>query len=458
MLAKLKLFRAVSVSTSVAENVSKQQRSAEINAQLEALNRVQAVIRFGLDGTILDANANFLKVMGYTHDETVGRHHSMFVDRDYAQSPAYREFWQQLMRGEFVSGEFRRIAKNGEPVWLQASYNPVFDQNGQLLYVIKFATDVTREKLINLNYRGQIEAIQRVQGVIEFDLQGNILTANDNFLQLMGYGLSEILGKHHSMFVDPDEAASPAYKAFWQALREGRPDARVFKRLGKNGKLVWIQASYNPIFDADGRPFKVVKFASDLTAIIGQTQTSQSTAESVASATEELSCSIAEIGRNMELSSQATEQIMNSTEASGREASDLVESMKSMQRIIELIREIAGRVKLLALNATIEAARAGEAGKGFAVVAQEVRTLSDQTAKATHEIGEEIASVHAISNRVADRVQSTVSGVTQVSQYVNSVAAAMQEQTAATREISDHANRMVNAVKAILAATTKTAA
>lgn len=437
------------------ETAERLELDAGLQGQIDAINRVQAVIHFGLDGTIIDANKNFLRTMGYTLEEIKGRHHSIFVDRDYAKSPAYAEFWNKLRNGEHQQDEFRRITKDGSDVWLHASYNPIYDQNCNLIEIVKFATDVTAEKLRNLDYQGQIEAVHRVQGVIEFNLEGTILSANQNFLSLMGYSLDEIKGHHHSMFVEPGEERSAAYREFWQNLRAGHPDSRVFKRFGKGGNQVWIQASYTPILDLSGRPIKVVKFASDLTGIITQTEMTQKTAESVATATEELSSSIAEISRNMAMSRDATNQIMTTSTASGAEASRLVESMNSMQRIVNLIHDIAGRVKLLALNATIEAARAGEAGKGFAVVANEVKSLSDQTAKATNEIGQEIASVQTISSKVAESIHQTLDGVTLVSEYVSSVAVAMEEQTAVTREISEHSTAMVTAVESILDKTRK---
>jgi methyl-accepting chemotaxis protein len=421
-----------------------------LRGEINAINRVQAVIHFDLSGNVIEANQNFLQAMGYTLGEIQGRHHSMFVDPAYARSSEYEDFWRKLRSGEFVSAEFKRIAKGGREVWLQASYNPIFDHTGKLSKVVKFATDITAQKLAYIDTKGQIEAIHRTQGVIEFDLHGKILNANANFLNLMGYTLEEVRGKHHSIFVAPGSENTPAYLQFWENLRAGHPDARVFERFGKNGRRVWIQASYNPILDQDGRPTKVVKFASDLTNIIDQTELTRLTAEQVATATEEMSSSIGEISRNMDLSREATSQIAKISTESGTAAAHLTESMKSMEKIVRLIREIAGRVNLLALNATIEAARAGEAGRGFAVVASEVKSLSDQAAKATNEIGREIAEVQLVSGKVASTIEDTVKAVNKVGEYVGSVATAMEQQTAVTKEIARHSNQMVSAVSAIL--------
>ena len=232
---------------------------------VEAITRSQAVISFTTKGEILSANPNFLNAMGYHEDEVVGKHHRIFVDSDYAQSPEYVEFWNKLASGDVHSGEFRRINKQGEEVWIQATYNPVFDANGNVEYVIKFASDITAQKHKNADYEGQITAINKSQAVIEFDLEGIILNANENFLAAMGYSLGEIKGQHHSMFVDPAYKLSNEYTAFWQSLRSGEHSEGEYKRIAKGGNEIWIRASYNPILDSSGKPFKVVKFATDVT-------------------------------------------------------------------------------------------------------------------------------------------------------------------------------------------------
>ncbi len=237
----------------------------DLSAVYQALNRVQAIIEFELDGTVITANDNFLRMFGYELDEVVGKHHRIFCDLAYAQSPEYREFWRRLGRGEYDSAEFKRLTKNGEEVWLQASYNPVFDKDGKPVRVVKFATDVTASKLQTAEYEGKIQAINRSQAVIEFALDGTVITANDNFLDIFGYGLDEVVGKHHRIFCEPGYAETPQYRQFWQTLGRGEYDAGEFKRIRKDGTDVWLQASYNPIFDMEGKPLKVVKFASDIT-------------------------------------------------------------------------------------------------------------------------------------------------------------------------------------------------
>ena len=239
--------------------------SADLLAIYQALDRVQAIIEFDLDGTVVSANQNFLDLFGYDLDEVVGKHHSIFCDPEYAKSDEYAEFWQKLGRGEFHEAEFKRLAKGGEELWLRASYNPVLDKDGKPVKVMKFATDVTATKLQNAEFEGKIQAIDRAQAVIEFDLDGTVITANENFLAIFGYGLDEVVGKHHRIFCEPGYAESPAYAEFWQKLSRGEYESDEFKRLAKDGTELWLQASYNPIFDADGRPLKVVKFASDIT-------------------------------------------------------------------------------------------------------------------------------------------------------------------------------------------------
>ncbi len=228
----------------------------------EAISKAQALIEFNLDGTIITANDNFLNAMGYTLEEVQGQHHRMFVEESFRASVEYRQFWEALNRGEFQTGEYKRIGKGGKEVWIQASYNPIIDLNGKPFKVVKLATEVTGQKLKNADFQGQIEAVGKAQAVIEFNLDGTIITANDNFLSVMGYTLEEIQGQHHRMFVEESFRASVEYRQFWEALGRGEYQAAEYKRVGKE---VWIQASYNPILDLNGKPFKVVKYAVDVT-------------------------------------------------------------------------------------------------------------------------------------------------------------------------------------------------
>ncbi len=240
--------------------------TANAKGQIEAISKAQAVIEFALDGHVVTANENFMKMMGYNLTEIKGQHHSMFVDPAYRGTSEYRMFWEKLGRGEYDAGQYKRIRKGGQEVWLQASYNPILNEKGKPIKVVKYATDITEQKLANANFEGQIGSINREQAVVEFGIDGKVLTANANFLKTMGYTLEEIRGQHHSMFVDGAFRQSPDYRAFWDRLERGQYNAGEFKRITKGGREVWMQASYNPVLDLNGKPWKVVKYATDITA------------------------------------------------------------------------------------------------------------------------------------------------------------------------------------------------
>lgn len=238
----------------------------ELRAVSDALHRVQAVIEFDLKGKVLHANDNFLKAMGYTLEDIRGQHHRIFCDPAYAASAEYKKFWENLGKGVLDRGEYKRIGGDGREVWINASYNPVFDENGKPYKVIKFATDVTANRQQKAEFEGKVNAIDKAQAMIEFDLGGHVISANDNFLKAMGYELEEIQGHHHRLFCEDSYTASQAYADFWAKLNRGEFDAGRYKRLGKGGRVIWIQATYNPIYDGNGRLSKVVKFATDVTA------------------------------------------------------------------------------------------------------------------------------------------------------------------------------------------------
>lgn len=238
----------------------------ELSAVNAALHRVQAVIEFDLQGNILHANDNFLATLGYTLEEVRGKHHRIFCDPDYARTEAYRQFWERLGRGEYDRGEYRRFGRGGREIWINASYNPVIGDDGRPYKVIKFATDITAVKQQHAEYEGRLRAIDKAQAVIEFDTGGIVLHANQNFLDTLGYRLEEILGKHHRLFCEEAYAGSPDYREFWAKLNRGEFDSGRYKRIAKGGRVVWIQATYNPIFDVNGRLYKVIKFANDVSA------------------------------------------------------------------------------------------------------------------------------------------------------------------------------------------------
>ena len=420
--------------------------------QIVAIGRAQAVIAFEMDGTIVTANENFLRAMGYTLTEIQGKHHSMFVEQAMRDSAAYREFWAKLNRGENQSAEYKRIGKGGREVWILASYNPVLNEKGKPFRVVKFATDVTSQKLSTVDLAGQISAIGKSQAVIEFNMDGTIIGANQNFLKTVGYALGEIQGKHHSMFVDPSERDGAGYREFWAALNRGEYQAAEYKRIGKGGKEVWIQASYNPILDLNGKPFKVVKYATDTTAQVlvrmGNERV-RGMMETVAAGAEELNASVREISEAMTKSRDTAATAVGRVEAADAQAKRLNEAAQAMSGIVELIGNITGQINLLALNATIESARAGEAGRGFAVVASEVKNLATQAKQATDKIGQEIGNLNGISGDVVSALDSIKQAIQGVSEYVTATAAAVEEQSTVTSEMSSSMQRAAAEAKAI---------
>ncbi len=451
---------------------------------INAIDRVMAVIEFKPDGTIITANANFSSAMGYALDEIAGRHHRMFADAAYAATEDYRRLWERLNRGEYVAGEFKRLAKGSREIWLQASYNPIMDASGRVTRVVKFATDITAQKYAAMDATGQLEAIHRSQAVIEFNLDGTIVTANPNFCNAIGYALPDIKGKHHRMFVDPAYGASSDYTRFWESLRRGEFQAGEFQRVANGGKTVWIQATYNPIRNSDGVPVKVVKYATDITAVvekrlrnaklsveierdlsaIGENVVSVSrqandvassatqasdTIHGVAAAAEELNASINEISASVSASRNSAEEAYRLTQTADASTVALTKTAEQMSGIVELIDDIASQINLLALNATIESARAGEAGRGFAVVAAEVKQLAAQVSSATKTISTEIHGVQSVSADVVSSLKSIQNSVTTITQSIGSVAAAVQQQSAATSEISSTMQHAASAVTAI---------
>jgi len=412
--------------------------------KIVAINRAQAVIEFEMDGTIITANKNFLDALGYTLAEIQGRHHNIFVESATRDSADYRNFWADLNRGEYQAAEYKRIGKGGKEVWILATYNPILDEAGKPFKVVKFATDVTEQKMITADSNGQVQAIRKSQAVIEFKMDGIVTFANQNFLDVLGYTFAEIKGKHHRMFVDPAEQTKPEYSAFWASLNCGEYQAAEYKRIGKGGKEVWIQASYNPILDLNGKPFKVVKYATDVTAqaiVRIKTDRARGFIESVAAGSEEMSASIREISQTMVKSKETAAMAVNQVESADMQAQKLNSAAQSMSGIVELISNITSQINLLALNATIESARAGEAGRGFAVVASEVKNLANQAKQATDRITSEIQALNGISGEVVCALNVIKTAIESVNEFVASTAAAVEEQSTVTSDMSSNMQR-----------------
>ncbi|MBP1862092.1 methyl-accepting chemotaxis protein [Rhizobium herbae] len=499
---------------------------ADAKAVLEAMRKSQAIIELELDGTIITANENFCQALGYQLSEIAGQHHRLFVDPAEAATADYREFWAKLARGEFDRRQYKRIGKGGKEVWIEASYNPVF-RGGKPYKVVKFATDITEQKLKSAEDAGKLDAISRAQAVIEFTPKGDILTANENFLDTLGYQLSEVQGKHHSMFCEPGFTNSEEYRRFWTRLAGGEFIADEFMRVGKGGKKAYIQASYNPIFDMNGKVFKVVKFATDVTTRVGnvdqlarslkalsegdltqtlatpflpsleklredfneassklrttlqtitqnagaiaassqqiqsasndlskRTEQQAASVEETAAALEEITTTVADSSQRAQEAGQLVRKTKENAEHSGNIVGQAVEAMGKIEKsageianIIGVIDEIAFQTNLLALNAGVEAARAGDAGKGFAVVAQEVRELAQRSAKAAKEIKELIktSNEHVKSGvvLVGDTGKALLQIVTQVVQVdgnVGAIVEASKEQATGLKEINTAVN------------------
>ena len=454
------------------------------HAVYHALDKSQAIIQFAPDGTILGANENFLATVGYSLSDIKGQHHRMFVEPSLASSPEYTKFWDSLRHGEFQQAEYKRIGKGGREIWIQATYNPLFDRRGKVYRVVKFATDVTARKLVDANVSGQLDAIGRSQAIIEFQLDGTILDANENFLNAVGYRLDEIKGQPHRMFVDPADANAPEYQQFWDSLRRGEYQQAEYKRIAKGGKEIYIQASYNPIFDMNGKPFKVVKYAADVTrqamarvrssqattivnekldqigsAVESATRQSAAAAEAsssaaetvqqVAAGAEELDSSVQEIARSMAISTKQVSTAITQVSSADDAVKKLSQTALDMGSIVGLIQDIASQINLLALNATIESARAGEAGKGFAVVANEVKSLANQVAGATGRISSEIDGMQTVSKTVVVALSTISEAVSAVESSVTGVASAVEEQAAVTREIAQNMQHATTAVSEI---------
>ncbi|HEY9279087.1 MAG TPA: methyl-accepting chemotaxis protein [Eoetvoesiella sp.] len=400
---------------------------ADLYGQLAAIHKAQAVVEFDLQGQVLTANQNFLDTFGYTLEEVRGRHHRMFVDPDESGSRDYALFWKKLAAGAYDVGRYKRITRSGQEVWLQASYNPIVDQKGRLFKVVKYATDITGQERRNADLEGQLAAISKVQAVIEFELDGTIINANGLFLEALGYALDEIVGRHHSMFVLPEERSGTEYSKFWRKLASGEYDSGQYLRVGKGGRHVWVEASYNPIFDAAGKPFKVVKYATDITRRFTAAQTLGSAVdgmkENAQRATEinvlaRKACDVAEKGGQMV---QSVVQTMGT----------ITESSRKISEIIGVMDGIAFQTNILALNAAVEAARAGTHGRGFAVVATEVRTLAQSSATAAKEI--------------KDLIFTSVAQIEKGATLAQSAGATMNDIVASSRHVTDIMAEVVDA-------------
>lgn len=357
---------------------------------LEAISRSMASIEFDLNGIVLSGNDNFYKTMRYRPEQVIGKEHRMFCLPEYARSNEYSQLWSRLRSGEFVSATFQRVAGDGSTVWLEASYNPIRDASGKVVKIVKYAMDVTEKLRAESETRNKLQAIDRAMAMIEFDLQGRIIAANDNLLRLLGYSRQELLGKNHNLLCPSELISSSEYQDFWRRLNKGEFFSGQFKRVSKQGQTLWLEATYNPVYDAFGKLSKIVKFASDVTERIEKhEQDSHSAAQAYHISVQ--TQKVAEHGSQViQQAAGEMRQISRNIEDSSRIIGQLGERSEQITAIVNTIRSIADQTNLLALNAAIEAARAGDQGRGFAVVADEVRQLAGRTSRSTQEISEMI--------------------------------------------------------------------
>jgi methyl-accepting chemotaxis protein len=378
----------------------------EKNSILNALNLSMAVIEFSPTGEIITANDKFLNIMGYSLNEIVGKKHSILCDKLYANSADYKKFWNKLEAGEYISDKFKRINANQKEIWLEASYNPIFDNNNKVVKVIKFANDITKYVEEKIEDKSKLDALNSSMAVIEFTPEGIILNANNNFLSTTGYTLTEIVGKHHNIFCEKAYSLTPEYKKFWQDLKKGQFFNGQFKRLNKQGNDIWLEATYNPIRDENGNVFKIVKFASDTTQLVNQLDAQKKSAElafSISNKNKETAqISVTTIN---ETNNEMT-NIIKSVSATEIHLKSLEKQSEKIKLILNAIYKIATQTNLLALNAAIEAARAGDAGRGFAVVAKEVKELSANTSDLVKSISEIIEEINKETEYAVKQMES----------------------------------------------------
>ena len=416
-------------------------------ARKMAVDRSTAMIEFKPDGTIVSANENLLATMGYRLEEIVGQHHRIFCFPDYQASAEYRKFWQRLAAGEFIRERFLRRHKQGQEVWLEASYNPIKGPDGRIEGVLKLATDITALVAREQEQNSMVEAISRSMAVIAFNPKGEVLEANENFEQTMGYRLNEIRGKHHRMFCTREEADSAEYCRFWERLNKGEFFSGRFQRINRHGDTIWLSATYNPVFDASGKLYKVVKFARDVTGLVRQQQAESEAAKLAYDISQQTDESARHGAKVIRETVDVVRGIADELSRAAEGITAVSQQSEMISSIVQVIRGIAEQTNLLALNAAIEAARAGEQGRGFAVVADEVRNLAARTSQATVEIVEVVKRNHELAQVSVDSMQASRHKVDQGVNLVNQAGDVIEEIQSGARQVVDAVRQFADALE-----------
>ncbi len=426
----------------VEDSASPEAQLEALTAENDAVSSAFACISFLPDGTIIDANDNFLNAMGYRAEEVRGKHHRIFVDPEEAQSSEYHEFWAELAAGKGQSRRFRRLSKQGRNIFIQASYMPVRDASGAVAKIVKYASDITDAVDKESANQSKLDALNLSQAVIEFTTDGHIVDANDNFLRATGYQRDELRGKHHRTFMPAGEADTQGYQYFWERLAAGESETGEVRRVAKNGQDLWLQASYNPLRDAMGRVTGVIKFATDITSMVQVRDHSDSVGQSVAESAAQMGDTISEISETL----NRTAAQASSAETTSRQTSEAVDRLSQCSQVIQdvvgVIRDLSEQTKLLALNATIESARAGEAGRGFAVVANEVKDLARQTREATSNIAQSVDDIRSTITEVVGSTEQISGSIADVNSSMTSIAAAVEEQSVTMQDLNRTASEL----------------
>lgn len=424
-----------------ADQIACQQANQALSARFAAIREAMAMIVFTPQGVVIDANNKFLQLMEYRLEEVQGEHHRIFCSPEQVASRDYQQLWQRLARGESVTDKFLRQTKSGRAVWLEASYMPVREADGRVSQVIKLAADITAAVERAQQQNALVTAINRSMAVIAFNPQGEVLTANENFEHAMGYRLAEIRGQHHRLFCSPELTASSEYHDFWAQLNRGEFISGLFERRTRHGDVIWLRATYNPIFDESGKLYQIVKFATDVTPQVRKNQLESEAARQAYVSALQTSDSTRHGREVVNDSAQMMLSIAAQLQQATADITALNQQSDRISSIVGTIRGIAEQTNLLALNAAIEAARAGELGRGFAVVADEVRSLASRTSKATEEIVEVVKHNHQLTQAVVAGMESNrqqaEQGVERV-QQAGQVIADIQQQAHSVVEAVSH--------------------